>query len=161
MSSLRRILSSKANGVRSRGPVTVEGKQRSSQNALSHGLLARTTLMQGESPEALEALFDQHEERLRPADCVELGMVQEMVSAYWRQRRAWAIETRTFDKAVAAQEGEDQLDRMATAFESIASKPSAVLLYRYETRLHLMYHRALQNLLLLRLAIPNEPTLPL
>lgn len=160
MSSIRRILSSRANGARSRGPVTVDGKQRSSQNALTHGLLARCTLMQGESPEALEALLNQHVERLGPADGVEFGMVQEMVAAYWRLRRAWAIETRTFDNEVAAQTAGDQLDRMATAFADLASKPTAALLHRYETRLHLMYHRALQDLLLLRLAMPKEPTSP-
>jgi hypothetical protein len=136
----------------------VRGKQRSSQNALAHGLLARCTLMQGESPEALHALLNQHLERLGPADGVELGMVQEMVAAYWRLRRAWAIETRSFDNQVAAQPAGDELDRMAVAFADFAAKPSAALLHRYETRLHLMYHRALQNLLLLRLAIPNEPS---
>jgi hypothetical protein len=114
--------------------------------------------MQGESPEALEALFNQYLERLGPADDVELGMVQEMVAAYWRLRRAWAIETRTFDNEVAAQPAGDQLDRMTAAFADLAAKPSAALLHRYETRLHLMYHRALQNLLPLRLAIPNEPS---
>ena len=160
MSSLKRILASRANGARSRGAVTVEGKQRSSLNAVTHGLLTRTTLLQGESPEALEALFNQHVERLAPADGVEFGMVEEMTAAYWRLRRAWAIETRSFDNEVAAQNAEDQLDRMASAFSSFASKPSAALLHRYETRLHLIYHRTLQNLLLLRLAIPNEPRSP-
>ncbi len=156
MSSLRRILSARANGARSRGPVTAEGKRHSSQNAITHGLLARTTLMQGESPEALEALFNQHVARLAPADGVELGMVQEMAAAYWRLRRAWAIETRTFDNEVTAQTADDQLDRMAAAFANLAAKPSAALLHRYETRLHLIYHRTLQNLLLLRRAIPCE-----
>ena len=52
----------------------------------------------------------------------------------------------------------DQLDRMTAAFKNLAAKPSAALLHRYETRLHLMYHRTLQNLLPLRLAIPNEPS---
>ena len=152
------MLSSRANGARSRGPVTVEGKQRSSQNALAHGLLARCTLMQGESPQALEALLNQHLERLEPADGVELGMVQEMVAAYWRLCRAWAIETRTFDNHLAAQTNGDRLDRLTGAFADLAAKPPAALLHRYETRLHLIYHRALQSLLLLRLARPNEPS---
>ena len=151
MSSIRRMLSSRANGARSRGPVTVEGKARSSQNALAHGLLARCTLMQGESREALEALFNQHLERLAPTDDIELGMVQEMVAAYWRLRRAWAIETRAFENEVAAQVDGDKLGRLTAAFGDLAAKPTAHLLHRYETRLHLTYYRALQNLLLLRL----------
>ena len=37
MSSLRRILASRANGARSRGPTTAAGKKASSQNAIRHG----------------------------------------------------------------------------------------------------------------------------
>jgi hypothetical protein len=119
--------------------------------------------MQGGSPEAFEALFNQHVQRLGPAGGVELGMVREMAAARWRLRRVWTIETSTFDKEVAAQTAGDQLDRMAAAFASLAAKPSAALLHRYEMRLHLIYNRTLQNLLLLRLApaLPNEPTMSL
>jgi hypothetical protein len=113
--------------------------------------------MRGESPEALKALLNQHLESLGPTDGVELGMVQEMVAAYWRLCRAWANETRTFDNHLAAQTNGDRLDRLTGAFADLAAKPPATLLHRYETRLHLIYHRALQSLLLLRLARPNEP----
>ena len=30
-------------------------------------------------------------------------------------------------------------------------------MHRYETRLHMLYQRALHNLLLLRATVPNEP----
>jgi hypothetical protein len=108
-------------------------------NALSHGLLSRCTLLDGESPDALKALFAHHVERLNPTDEVEMGLVEEMVAAYWRLRRAWAIETRTLENEVAAQSEDDPLDRMARAFDSLAAKPSASLLHQHETRLHLMY----------------------
>src|SRR5664279_6413781 len=64
MSSIRRILSSRANGARSIGPVTAEGKRRSAQNATSHGLLAHQIVMQDESPEGFEAVMNNHLDRL-------------------------------------------------------------------------------------------------
>jgi hypothetical protein len=157
MSSIKRILAARANGARSRGPVTPEGKQRSSQNALRHGLLARCVLMRDESPEAFQALLDQHLARLDPADGIELGMVEEMAASFWRLRRAWALESRLLDNEVDAQTEGDRRDRMAAAFSSLAARPALGLMHRYETRLHLVYQRALHNLLLLRAAVPNEP----
>src|SRR5437763_16414793 len=126
MSSLRRILASRANGARSQGPVTGEGKQRSSRNALRHGMLAAIVVMEDESAETFEDLLARHVERLQPADDVELGLVEEMVTAQWRMRRGWAIETRMFDNAAlpanSANPG-DPVDRMANAFASLAATP--------------------------------------
>ena len=90
MSSLRRTLSSRANGALSRGPVTPEGKQRSAMNALSHGLLARTTLMRGERADGLEGLLDQYVDRLAPVDAVFADTPWENVVAMieaWREVR--------------------------------------------------------------------------
>jgi hypothetical protein len=157
MSSLRRVLASRANGARSRGPVSPLGKQRSSQNALRHGLLARCVVLENESRESFEALLSQHLDRLQPADGVEFGMVEEMVAAFWRMRRTWAMETRILENQIASQSPEGQIDRMAGAFTDLAASPALGLMHRYETRLHCMYQRALHNLLLLRSAgMPNE-----
>jgi hypothetical protein len=159
MSSLRRILSSRTNGSVSTGPATAQGKRRSSLNATRHGLLARTIVMRDESPEGFEAVLNDHVDRLQPADGVELGLVEEMVAAQWRLRRAWALETRLLENEAAAQTSGDRLDRIANAFADLAAKPSLGLMHRYQTRLHLNYQRALYNMLLLRAAtVPNEPS---
>ena len=122
MSSLRRVLASRANGRHSLGPVTDPGKQKASQNALSHGLLARCLVLQDESPEAFETLLAQHIERYQPADPVEFGFIEEMVGAAWRMRSAWAIETRMLDTNAPDPSGVPPVDRMQEAFsrESIA-----------------------------------------
>ena len=159
MSSMRRILASRANGARSRGPVTAQGKRKSSQNAITHGLLARHIVMRDESTEGFQAVFNDHLYRLQPADGVEVGLVEEMVASHWRLRRAWALETRLLENEAAAQPSGDALDRIANAFADLAGKPSLGLMHRYQTRLHLNYQRALHNMLLLRAAaVPNEPS---
>lgn len=155
----RRIRASRANGARSRGPRTSPGKARSSQNAIRHGLLAKCVVMAGESGEGFEVLLQQHLSRFAPVDGVDQGYVEEMVAAAWRLRRAWAMETRIFDDAVADQPPGDERGRMAAALGRLAARPEFALLHRYETRLHMNYQRALQNLLIVREAcIPNEPS---
>jgi hypothetical protein len=154
MSSLRRKRSSRANGSLSRGPVTPEGKQRSSQNAVTHGLLATCLVLPGESSDEFQSVLDQHLDRFAPLDAVEETMIEEMVAANWRMRRAWSIETKLLTDGIATQTGPDNRSRITGAFQNLADSPALSLLQRYETRLHMMYQRAFHNLLLLRDMVP-------
>jgi hypothetical protein len=159
MSSLRRVQSSKANGALSKGPSTPAGKERSSLNALRHGLCAKGIVLEHESRENFLILLQQHVDRFRPAGEVEFGMIEEMCAAYWRQRRAWSIETALLDKQIALQPDGNNADRMAAAFDRLAAAPTLPLLHRYETRQHLMYQRALRTFILLRTVdLPNDPS---
>src|SRR5689334_5276875 len=159
MSSLRQIEASRANGARSKGPVTPEGKKRSSANAIRHGLLANVVVLRGEAEDNFQELLTQHVERLQPADGVEYALVEEMASAYWRLHRNWAIEKRMIDNQVREeQRGRDNLDLFVAAFRSLSHGTAFPLLHRYETRLHNMYQRALRSFLQLRAAkLPGEP----
>ena len=158
MSSTRRIDSSRANGARSHGPATAEGKQRSAQNAMRHGLLAQCIVLKAEEREGYDALLNLHLDRLQPDDGIEFGFIEEMAASYWRMRRAWTIETRMLQNHMDNQPGADEVGRLAAAFENLAASQAITLIHRYETRLHCMYQRALRNLILLRKAgAPNEP----
>jgi hypothetical protein len=108
-----------------------------------------------ESRECFDDLVTQHIQRFDPADGVEFAMIEEMVAANWRMRRAWAIETRLMDKAIANQPPGDEAERIANAFSQLAASPELNLLHRYEARLHRIYQRALNNLVML-----GEPELP-
>jgi hypothetical protein len=150
MSSLRRINSSRANGARSRGPITPQGKERSSANALRHGLLAKCVVLENESSECFDDLVTQHIEHFAPADGVEFGMIEEMAVAHWRLRRACAIEDRLLEMAIQNQPPGDEAARIDAALVELAASPALNLLHRYEAGLLRSYQRALDNLALLR-----------
>jgi hypothetical protein len=158
MSSEKRVVSSRRNGALSRGPKTAGGKSRSAQNAIRHGLLARCVVLENESEEAFRTVLEEHLDCFDAREGVPFGMVEEMVSAYWRLRRVWAVETRLFDDAMATQSSDDERARIADAFRALAESPQLALLNRYETRLHRMYQRAFHNVFTLRvMKLPNEP----
>ena len=144
------VKASRANGARSRGPVTDEGKRRSSLNALRHGLLAKNVVLNNESEELFTALLSKHIIKFDPADDVEQCAVDEMVASVWRMRRLWAIEKSLFQKATEKRTGNDELERLSSAFSDLAATPELQLLDRYEARLHRMYQRSLYNFLILR-----------
>ena len=84
-----------------------------------------------------------------------------MVAALWRLRRAWAIETRLHDDAIAAHQPGDEIGRITAAFTDLAPSHQLALLHRYEARLHHIRQRALENICILRnTLLPSEPRLP-
>jgi len=162
VSSQRRIDSSRANGALSRGPVTPEGKQRSSQNGIRHGLLATHSVLHGESEEAFAELLDQYIQSFNPEIRTEMDQIEEMTSAYWRMRRLWTIETRLMDDQIDLQDSGDPIGRITNSFSALCDNNKINLLIRYESRLHRIYQRCLRNLLLQqgnKVKLPSEPTL--
>jgi hypothetical protein len=93
MTSFRQIEANRRNAHRSTGPNTEEGKRRSRQNAVRHGLCAETVV------EILEDVEDYRGfEAAVIADydattTVERELVLRLASLLWRLRRATAIET--------------------------------------------------------------------
>ena len=79
MSTINQVSASRANGARSLGPVTPEGKKRSLMNAVRHGLLARCVVLDNESRDCFDQVVTQYLECFRPANDVELGMIEEMI----------------------------------------------------------------------------------
>src|SRR4051794_19489271 len=105
MSSELRLRANRANAARSTGPVTPEGKAYASRNALRHGFLAKQILAGTEPPAAFREVFDLFAARWSPVDDIEIGMLEEMAAAYWRLRRAWAMETEMLRAAIETQPG--------------------------------------------------------
>jgi hypothetical protein len=92
-----RVAASRRNGAKSRGPKTAEGKARSSQNALKHGLRAQKHMvLPGESSAAFEALEAALLEELAPQGALQTVLARRVVAAAWRLERAEHLEAGLF-----------------------------------------------------------------
>ena len=80
------------NAKKSTGPRTEEGKARSSQNGLKHGLLARDAVMADEDPAEYDRQFQLLEENIFPKNAIEFALVRQIADAEWRLRRIARIE---------------------------------------------------------------------
>ena len=92
MSTERQQNASRANGSKSRGPVTPEGKLASSQNAITHGMLATTIVLKGESTDRFLGLLAALLEEFQPQTPFEESLIENMAVARWRQMRIWGME---------------------------------------------------------------------
>ena len=94
------IAASRRNGARSKGPVTDEGKARSSRNALQHGLCAMQHLvLEDEVPDDLEALIAHLAAEVGAASEIEARLTRRLAIAFWKGERAERIEVALFDAA--------------------------------------------------------------
>ncbi len=116
----------------STGPRTPEGKERSSQNARTHGLSSLTSvfaLLAGEDPNEWIQLVDDLNYEFQPASRTERILVNDMAQSHWLTQRAINLQT------------------------SHIEDPKAFALYlRYQTTHHRAYFRALKQLMALQKA---------
>jgi hypothetical protein len=92
-----RAAASRRNGARSRGPKTPEGKGRSAQNALKHGMRAQKCIvLPGERASAFEAFEAALLAELAPEGALQAVLAQRVVAASWRLARAERLEAELF-----------------------------------------------------------------
>jgi hypothetical protein len=122
MSSSLRIEASRANGAKSRGPVTEDGKRassansakstgpvtpegraRSAQNATRHGMLSDSIVLDDESAERFGIVLSLLEDELEPVTGIEQTFVETMALARWRQLRLWTVEKAQIDREARKQ----------------------------------------------------------
>jgi hypothetical protein len=94
-----RYLANRANALLSTGPRTAAGKQRSSLNALRHGLTAASAVLPSEDQAAYDAhrrgFFDEYQ----PATPTETQLTQELADTAWRLNRIPSLEAALLDRA--------------------------------------------------------------
>jgi hypothetical protein len=95
--SLKQIAANRRNAQKSTGPKTKEGRAISGKNALKHGILSREVLVRGlnlkESRREFAALQKRLWDHLKPEGPMEEMMVDQILTAQWRLRRALTAES--------------------------------------------------------------------
>jgi len=87
----RQSNTSRANGALSTGPVTPQGKARSAQNSLQHGLYAKGRVLPWESQEDFDQLRqDLHDHYLIPE--IHRPLIDQLASELWHIQRAERFE---------------------------------------------------------------------
>jgi len=165
MSTQRKIDSARANGAKSHGPITEQGRKTSSMNALKHGLTARTVVLSNEDGDEYTGLLNSYIEELQPTNPVEMDLITEMANAKWQQRRLSNIESQLFEEYmerakkfsdVASDPNNPAVEHTA-GFRMMAESTSLTMLNRMGARFERTYSRALNNLLRLRRLRESNP----
>src|SRR3954462_12025035 len=97
MTSFRQIEANRRNALKSTGPTSAEGKQRSRCNAVRHGLTAETVIGALEDAEDYKAFEATIIADYDAQSAVERELVLRLASLLWRIRRATTMETGLFE----------------------------------------------------------------
>jgi hypothetical protein len=137
----RRAAVSRANSQHSTGPRTEPGKQRSSLNALSHGLTARTAVLPTEDPEAYQRHIQQFLDEYQPATATETQLVHEIVNTAWRLNRIPFLEAALLGRAA-----NPPTDQAAMDFDIVDAHRALATLGLHGSRLSRQFQKALDQL---------------
>ncbi|MCC6391576.1 MAG: hypothetical protein IT167_13325 [Bryobacterales bacterium] len=148
------------NGKKSKGPITPEGKKRSSLNSITHGLASKCVVLATESQDAYDDLAAKYQHEWQPVSVTESHLLTQMVNSCWRLRRIWALETalidsETFIEKAAFEAAWTSHHPAMRTMDSVASilieNPMAIeTLQRYETRYDRLYRSSMDQLIKLR-----------
>jgi len=92
---------SRENGALSQGPVTAEGRARSSQNATKLGIFSQRRVLPGESQADFNQLVTQLIADLEPSGALEMYYIDEVAKAMWHKQR--------LDRAILATVEKEQM----------------------------------------------------
>jgi hypothetical protein len=154
MTSLHQIEANRHNATKSTGPKTPQGKAVVALNALQHGLLSRAAVIEGESEAELVDLGKRLRRQLAAVGELELLLVDRIIAAAWRLRRAIALETMLFD----TERGGSSAYYSALAYKGDRDKLQ--LLSRYELTLERSLYKALHELQRLQAERSGRPVPP-
>lgn len=118
----KRTAANRRNSQLSTGPRTAEGKSRSRQNALKHGILASALLITAgegaEDPAEFNEFLTGLRRDLAPVGTLEEMMVEKIAVCWWRQKRVLSCEAGLVRRAFVPNPNHEQLlDRLASQWD--------------------------------------------
>ena len=119
----------KANAQHSTGPRTAAGKQRSSLNALRHGLTGQTIVLPTEDQSAYQRHSQSFLDECQPKGAIETQLVQSLLDTSWQLNRAAAVETNLFSLGITEME-----DRIRANHPEAEAALAMALAYREHNR---------------------------
>jgi hypothetical protein len=125
-SSQARILANRRNSARSTGPRTAEGKARSRQNGLKHGLTGEGVVTPEGDAEEIRALVGAFEADMRPRSPAGAVLIRQMATLSVRAERAARQELAQLSMRVrhaAADFDEERLAEASRLFEALGDDP--------------------------------------
>ena len=153
MATEKQIAANRANAKKSTGPRTPEGKARSRMNATLHGLTARRPVLPNEDRRAFDRFARAMRQDLRPAGAVQALLVEEVIEAAWKMRRAAAAQERVVRHALLRYAGAARAVRAVTPGRLLADGIGGdaraepfMNLERYSDRLQRSFFAALRRL---------------
>lgn len=136
----------RANSQNSTGPRTEAGKQRSSLNALRHGLTGQTVVLPSDDRAAYERHCQEFLDQYRPTNKLETHLTQTIADLSWRLNRTSAIETNMLAANSADTENDPAPTASAMAKTFREQSQALANLSMYEHRLSNRFDKALKQL---------------
>jgi hypothetical protein len=148
MATIKQIEANRLNSQKSTGPRSVEGKLRSSQNALKSGINAESLIIHGEDRAALETLTQEYIERFHPTTPEQRHYVDILIRDDWQLRRLAKVDTEIWERELISPLKYDQNAPLGSAYSCGSST-----FFRLQRRMDCTersYQRALRELQLLQ-----------
>jgi hypothetical protein len=165
MASDKQIEANRLNAQKSTGPTSPEGKAHSSMNALKSGIDAKSLIIRGENPEALQTLAVTYFDRWTPTTPEQRLLVDSLIINEWLLRRYLKVETQLWHDSMPDPERFDDRTYLCKAFGYSHQRSDRIM--RHKNSLQRNFHAALRDLERLKAAEakaeaqpPSEPAAP-
>ncbi len=136
-----RLRANRTNALHSTGPRTAAGKQRSSRNALTHGLTSHSPVLATEDPAAYQRHCRQFFDEYQPAAPTETQLTQELADTAWRLNRVPLLEAALLDRAANPPSAQ-----AATDFDIVDAHRALATLGMHSQRLSRQFQKIVDTL---------------